>query len=132
MVGDIISPILCMIFNTHIENETFPSSLKVAKVTPLYNAGLHTMATNYRPVSVLSPIAKVFEKIVYSRLNSFFIRNNIICEEQFGFRRGHSTSLAIVDIYSNILDNLDRKNYTCAVFLDLKKAFDAVDHDFCC
>ena len=87
------------------------------------------MAANYRPISVLSPIAKVFEKIIYSRLNSFFIRNNIICEEQFGFRRGHSTSLAIADIYSNILDNLDRKNCTCAVFLDLKNTYDTINHD---
>ena len=86
------------------------------------------MATNYQPISVC-PIAKVFEKIIYSRLNSFFIRNNVICEEQFGLWRGHSTSLAIADIYSNILDNLDRKNYTCAVFLYLKKGFDIVNHD---
>jgi len=83
------------------------------------------MAINFRPIYVLSPIAKVFEKI--SGLNSFFIRNNIICEEHFGFRRGHSTSLGIADISSNIFDNLDRKNYTRAVFLDLKKAFDTLN-----
>ena len=89
-----------MIFNIHIENGSFPSSLKVAKVTPLYKAGPHSMATNYRPISVLSPIPKVFQKIISSRLNSFFIRNSITCEEQFVFRRGYSIFLAIADIYS--------------------------------
>jgi len=76
MAGDIISPLPCMIFSIHIINGTFLSSLKVAKKTPLYKAEPHTMATYCCPISVLFPSARVFQKIIYFMLNSFFIWNN--------------------------------------------------------
>ena len=77
---------------------------------------------------VFHSFAKNFVRILCHRLYNFLTKQNILCDNQFGFREGHSTTLAIADIYNFILQNCDQQKITCAIFLDLKKAFDGVDH----
>ena len=84
------------------------------------------LSTNYRPISVLTYFSKIFEKVLYGRLNDYFTKNNLLSQQQYGFRNNHSTSLAITDLYESLLQNLDKKLISCAVFLDLRKAFDSV------
>jgi len=72
--------------------------------------------------------SKIFEKVLYGRLNNYFTKNNLLSQEQYSFCNNHSTSLAITDLHENLLQNLDKKLISCAVFLDLRKAFDSVNH----
>jgi len=77
----------------------------------------------------LSIFNKIFEKLIYKRLNSYLISKEIISESQYGFREKHSTEHAILDIISKIQANMDKKLYSCGIFIDLSKAFDTVNHD---
>ena len=83
---------------------------------------------NYRPILLLSNIDKLFEEIIKVRLVSFLDTNNILVNNQFGFRNEHSTLHALISLTENIRKNLDQGNFSCSVFLDLQKAFDTVDH----
>ena len=104
----------------------FPNNLKIAKVIPLFKSGDSEIPTNYRPISVLRCFSKIFEKVLYGRLNDYFTKNNLLSQQQYGFRNNYSTSLAITD--ENLLHNLNNQLISCAVFLDLRKAFDSVNH----
>ena len=88
---------LAIIFNTSIESGIFPTKLKIAKVIPIFKAGDATAPSNYRPISLLSIFNKIFEKLIYKRLNSYLISKEIISESQYGFREKHSTEHAILD-----------------------------------
>ena len=82
------------------------------------------LPTNYRPISVLTYFSKIFEKVLYGRLNDYFTKNNLLSQQKYGFRNNHFTSLATTDLYENLLHNLNNKLISCAVFLDLRKEFD--------
>ena len=77
---------------------------------------------------MLSPISKIFEILISKRLNKYLEEQKILVDEQLGFRKSHSTTLAITDIFSQISNNIDCSRYTCVLLLDPKKAFDTVDH----
>ena len=83
---------------------------------------------NYRPVSVISAVAKVFERIVYNQLSSYLSENNILSQYQSGFQSFHSTLTALLEATDNWAFNIDRGYVNAVVFLDLKKAFDTVNH----
>ena len=83
---------------------------------------------NYRPISILPFFSKVFEKIVHKYIVEFLDDNNILYEYQFGFRKHHSTSHALIALVKRVTKSLDTGKYVVGVFLDLKKAFDTVDH----
>ena len=83
---------------------------------------------NYRPISVLLTIARVFEKLIYKQLYDYFTANNLLYNKQFGFRSLHSTALALGNLTNTWLLNIDNGKMNCVVFLDIKKAFDTVDH----
>ena len=87
------------------------------------------MIDNYRPISVLPCFSKILERIIYNRLYSFFSENNVLHKKQFGFQKQHSTDHAIVYLVNQILKSFENKCYTLGVFIDLKKAFDTVDHN---
>ena len=106
----------------------FPSVLKIAKVVPVFKKDSKLDYSNYRPISLLSNIKKILEKIMYKRLNTFLDNKNIIYDLQFGFRQQYSTSHALINITENIGKALDDGNIGCGVFVDLQKAFDTVDH----
>ena len=119
---------LADIFNMSVQKGIFPSKLKEAKVIPVYKSDDETEPGNYRPISLLSVFNRIFEKLMYHRLNSFLDKNNVLFKAQYGFREKHSTQHAILDTVNIIQNNTDLKLFTCGIFIDLKKAFDTVDH----
>ena len=121
-----IKPLTGLI-NSSFQNGIFPDELKIAKVIPIFKDGDKTDIANYRPISVLSFFSKIFEKIMYNCLINFIEEHNIIYKFQFGFRKSHSTSHAIISMVEQINNALDSGNII-GVFLDLKKAFDTVNH----
>ena len=124
----IISQPLSMLINKSIEYGTYPSKLKLAKVIPIYKSGDESDPSNYRPISLLSIFNRIFEKMMYNRLKSFIEKCNILHDSQYGFREKRSTEHAILDIINEIETNMDKKLYSCGVFIDLQKAFDTVNH----
>ena len=123
-----ISEPLANIFNASISKGVYPDLLKIARVTPIYKKGVKSDPSNYRPISVLSIVNKLFEKILHNRLYKYLTKFNILYEYQFGFREGHSTTQALVEITDRIKFAIDKNELTCGIFIDLTKAFDTVDH----
>ena len=107
----------------------FPDDWKCARVTPLFKQGEPSDLNNYRPISVISVIGEVFERIIYDQLYNFLTNEDIISNHQSGFRSLHSTVTALLEATDDWAFNIDRGNVNAVVFLDLKKAFDTVDHD---
>ena len=124
-----IAPPLEYIFNLSLSNGICPNVFKIAKVIPIHKKDDQKNVTNYRPISLLPSISKVLEKIMYKRLNSFLLVNNILNSSQFGFRKNFSTELAIIQLLDKIIDSLSRKEHIIAIFMDLSKAFDTIDHN---
>ena len=123
-----ISKQLADLFNLSFMTGVFPSVLKTAKVVPVFKKDSKLNYSNYRPISLLSNIEKILEKLMYKRLYAFLDHNNIIYDLQFGFRQQYSTSHALINITENIRKALDDGNIGCGVFVDLQKPFDTVDH----
>ena len=125
----VISVPLATIFNQSICSGIFPSKLKCAKIIPIFKDEDDTLPENYRPISLLSIYNRIFEKLMYSRVTKFVKDCNILYDQQYGFRSKHSTQHAILDIVNTILQNMDNGKFSCGVFIDLKKAFDTVNHE---
>ena len=106
----------------------YANALKVAKVIPTHKSGDTSNPSNYRPISILPHFSKIFEQILLKDLQSFLDKNNILCPNQFGFRKRFSTVHALMSLNDIITSKREENLYTCAIFLDLKKAFDRVDH----
>ena len=102
--------------------------LKIAEVISIFKKGDHNLATNYRPISILSQYDKIFEKLIYIRISSYLEKYDLLKKNQFGFRENSSTNFAIAHIHDNILRNVDLGLNICCLFLDFSKAFDTVDH----
>ena len=119
-VDGYISP-LTYIINRAIIQGIFPSELKIARVIPIFKSGDKQNVSNYRPISILTFFAKVFEKILYSNISKFLDRNGSIHENQFGFRKGHSTNHAIITLIDKITKSVDNGDIAINIFIDLKK-----------
>ena len=102
--------------------------MKIARVIPVFKSDDQSLFTNYRPVSVLPSFSKFLERIIYNRLVHYLQSFNILCDNQYGFRKDHSTSLAIIDLYDKISTAFDQGEFAIGLFLDLSKVFDTVDH----
>ena len=124
----VITPILTKLFNRSLASSTFPSTWKSGKVTALFKSGDQSNASNYRPITILPTISKVLEKAVHSQVYRYLIDNKILTPRHFGFRPNLSTEIALAHFTDTILANMDKGLVTGAVFLDLAKAFDTVDH----
>ena len=125
----IVAKPLKTIFNASISMGIVPAKLKLSHVIPIYKKGLHTIVSNYRPISLLSIFHKLLEKLISNRLLDYLEKNNILFENQFGFRTKHSTDYAILSIVDKIQRAIDEKYLSCGIFLDYSKAFDTVNHN---
>jgi hypothetical protein len=125
--GKIILKSLKNIFNLSLNTGLFPDDWKIARVTPIYKSENKTECGNYTPISIISNVAQVFEKVIYSQLITFLNENKVIAENQFSFRPNHSTETTLLHSIINYLDNMDKGLINGVVFINLKKAFDTVD-----
>ena len=124
----IVQP-LTHIINLSLSTGSFPDGLKDAKIKPIFKKGVESEIGNYRPVSLLSPFSKIFEKVMHKRLVSFLNDHKIIASSQHGFCKGKSTNTAITDFLTGTYNSVDKKEISIGLFLDLSKAFDLVDHN---
>jgi len=122
------SEILCGIFNECIQAGIYPECLKRAAIKPLHKKESKLDIGNYRPISLLSNINKIFEKIIHTSLTDFINKHNIIFDNQFGFRKGHNTNHALIALTELVRKSLDNNQFAAGIFIDFKKAFDTVDH----
>ena len=127
IIHAIVKP-LVYIFNISLSTGTFPSKLKIAKIIPVFKKDDRHSLKNYRPISLLPCISKLLEKCVYNRLYSFLFKHNILTDCQFGFRRNHSTTHALIDLQDKVTLAMEKNNFCIGIFMDLSKAFDIVDH----
>ena len=126
---EVFAPILLVIFNKCFDLGHYPDILKVGKVSPLFKKGEKNDNDNYRPITVLTQVNQIFERLIAKRVQSFFDRFDLFTKKQFGFLKKHCTEHAILDLKECILKNLDNKEVTAVLFLDLQKAFDTVNHE---
>ena len=125
----IISDTLCHILNRSLTTGIFFDSWKTAKVFPIHKGSAKTDPNNYRPISVLPILTKMFEKIVFDQLYLYLTQNDILTKFQSGFRSNHSTLTALLQATEKWLKNIDNSFLNGVVFMDLSKAFDTVDHN---
>ena len=125
----IITEHICGFMNNFIEIGIFPDILKRGCITHIVKKGDSRFLDNYRPVSTLPIFGKIYEKLIFKRVHSFLSVNNIIYENQFGFRKNHSTSHAVNFAVNKVLWELENKNHIIGIFIDLSKAFDTISHD---
>ena len=123
-----ISGPLSSLINLSFDTGEFPNCLKLAKVIPVYKKGDQQECNNYRPISLLSNISKLIEKLLYNRLYKFLNQNKCLFNYQFGFWNHHSTNHELISITEKIRNALDEGKFACGVFLDFQKAFDTVNH----
>jgi hypothetical protein len=123
----ILTP-LSFIINKSFCLGSFPDPFKKAKVIPIHKTGPKDKTENYRPISLLSNLSKIFERLMYSRIYEYLCHFNLLYDKQFGFRKGHSTVDAIINSVNMIRSENGSKNYLIGIFFDLSKAFDTVNH----
>ena len=119
-----LSEPLSDMINVSFNKGIFPDFLKVANVIPIHKKGEKLDPNNYRPISLLSNISKLYEKAMHIRLTNFLRKNKILFSYQFGFRNNYSTNHALISLTEMIRNALDNSNFACGVFIDLQKAFD--------
>lgn len=128
VIEGIVGP-LTYICNLSFQTGKVPNKMKIAKVVPLYKTGDRRHFTNYRPVSLLPQFSKILENLFNKRLDKFLDKYKLLSDSQYGFRSKRSTSLALIESIEEITNAIDQKQYAAGVFLDLKKAFDTINHD---
>ena len=129
LIPDLILIPLCRIINQSFQTGVFPDALKISEVIPIHKGGSTEEINNYRLISLLSIFDKIIEKIMHKRLYDFLQEHNILFQNQFGFRKNNSTSFALIEITEKIKETIDNKKYGCGIFIDLRKAFDTVNHE---
>ena len=124
----VISNSICDIFNFSIFSGSFPDSWKIARVAPIFKGGQRDDRSNYRPISVLPVVSRLFEKLIYDQLYHYLDKNRYLVSHQSGFRSLHSVVTCLLKATNDWYLDIDRGKYTAMIFIDLKKAFDTVDH----
>ena len=128
-LNSIIAKPLEILYNLSFSSGTVPDSFKMARVIPVYKSDPSSSFSNSRPISLLSIFNQILEKLLYNRLYKYLEKYNIIYSGQFGFRANHSTDHALLLIVDKIQRAIESGQFSCGIFLDLRKAFDTVDHD---
>jgi len=129
LIGNEISSPLSHIFNLSLTSGVFPVKLKMCRVIPIFKSGSKSECDNYRPISLLSSISKILEKIVAQKLIDHLLNNDLLYVHQYGFLPNHSTEHNLLQIVNYISKALNDGNFCIGVFLDLKKAFDVCSHE---
>ena len=124
----IVTRSLTFIINQSIATGIFPNAWKRARVSPIFKEDLRTDPNNYRPISVLAVVSKLIERVVFNQLYEYLNNNNLLTESQSGFRPMFSTETALLEATNEWLWNIDDSLLNGVIFLDLKKAFDTMDH----
>ena len=127
-IGQTLSPSIAALINKSILTGKFPDKLKIAKVFPIHKSGSKSDPCNYRPISILPTISKIFERHVNRHLMSYLNKYCLIHETQSGFRQKHSCQTALVKLIDQWLACIDKGDIVGSIFIDLRKAFDLVDH----
>ena len=128
-VKTVICTIISNLFNCSVLEGRFPHSLKVAEVIPIFKSGSSSEVKNYRPISILPVLSKLFERLLKVQLVEYLDATSLLSNRQFGFRSGRDTSDAILEFLDHCYSSLDRRRHLIAIFIDLSKAFDTLDHD---
>ena len=124
-----IAESLTVMFNNSIMTSSFPEDWKLARVRPFHKGKAKDDVKNYRPISVLSAISKIFERIICDQLYRYLNEYNLLPETQSGFRPYHSTATSLLDATTDWLNSMDQGDMNVVVFLDLAKAFETTNHD---
>ena len=127
-IRDYISEPLAFLVNGSFASGNFPEKLKLARITPVFKKGPRFDIDNYRSISVPSNFSKLFEKAMYHRLYSYLEGLNVLYPLQFGFREKCSTTHALISITESVRQSTDNGEFGCGIFIDLKNAFDTVNH----
>jgi len=125
----IVSGWLSKFFNKCMTTGEFPDSWKIAHMTPIPKVHSPSSSSEFRPISVLPVLSKLFEKVLYHRVYSYLTEHNLIDKRQCRFRENHSKELAITTVYDELLRNCDNRLITRSLFLDLSKPFNCCDHE---
>ena len=128
MIKNEISEPMTLLINQALQTGIFPNNLKLAKVIPIYKKGDNSKLDNYRPISILPVISKIFERVIFNQIDDYFRSQKLYYGSQYGFRKKHSTELAALELIDRITLELDKGNTPLNIFLDLSKAFDTLDH----
>ena len=123
-----ISIPLSKIFNISLKTGVYPDLFKIAKAIPIFKKGSPLEMSNYRPISLLSNLNKMLEKLMFNRIYRFLDKYDCLYKFQFGFRKKYSTNHALIKITETIRKALDDNQFACGIFIDLQKAFDTVNH----
>ena len=98
-----------MIINQIVDTGVFPANLKLAKIIPIFKKDDRTVFNNYRPISLLPIMSIVVEKVIADQMNEFFVKHKLLFDHQYGFRSGHSTEHAALELTDRIITNIDNK-----------------------
>lgn len=120
---------ICILFNRILTDGKFPDDWKQATITPIFKAGNKKQVSNYRPISLLSLLGKMMEKIIHTRLLNFLTRTNYFTPSQCGFRPNLGTNDSIAMMLNYVYNQMNNNNVVSAIFFDLSKAFDSIDHN---
>ena len=129
LASDVLLPSLLQMINISLHTGVFPDVLKEARVIPIHKGGPSEDPSNYRPISILPIVSKVIEKHVTKHLFAYLNKYKLLHEAQSGFRKHHSCQTALIKLINDWLSHIDRGNIVAAIFFNLKKAFDVVDHE---
>lgn len=130
VIKDQIAEPVSHLINLAFETGVFPDQLKVGRITPVYKKNNHACLKNYRPVTVLNILSKVFERVFYERIVLFLNRNSVLSPFQYGFRAGRSTEGAACTLIGKVLKDLDDGRCVAGLFFDLSRAFDCLEIGF--
>ena len=126
--GHVLVKPLTVIVNQSLHTGVYPSQLKLSRIKPLFKNGNKSQFNNYRPISLLPSLSKIFEYVMFDQLLHYFTENNLLSMEQYGFRPGHSTELAAVRLVDEITSKIDNNLIPTNIYIDLSKAFDTLNH----
>ena len=126
---NVLTKPLTRLINQCLYTGIFPSQLKLSRVKPLFKSGDQSRFSNYRPISLLPSLSKIFERVIFDQLLGYFTNNKLLCMDQFGFRPGHSTELAALRLVDHLITQIDKCRVPTNIYIDLSKAFDTLNHD---